>query len=79
MPGAAVIEVSDTGKGICAEQAERIFDPFFSHRADGEGGTGLGLTICKSIVERYAGTIEVASVHGHGAVFRVRLPLVSNS
>ena len=75
----AVIEVSDNGKGICDEQLERIFDPFFSYRADGEGGTGLGLTICKSIVERYAGTIEVSSVPGQGAVFRVRLPLVSNS
>ncbi len=75
----AVIAVCDTGKGISAEQAERIFDPFFSHRADGEGGTGLGLAICKSIVERYAGTIAVSSVYGHGAEFRVRLPLVSNS
>jgi len=75
----AVIEVRDTGKGISAERIERIFDPFFSHRADGEGGTGLGLTICKTIVERYAGTIEVASVPGQGAVFRVGLPWVGNS
>jgi signal transduction histidine kinase/HAMP domain-containing protein len=75
----AVIEVRDTGMGISAGQAERIFDPFFSHRADGEGGTGLGLAICKSIVERYAGTIAVTSVYGQGAVFRVCLPLVSNS
>jgi signal transduction histidine kinase len=75
----AVIEVRDTGRGISAGQIERIFDPFFSHRADGEGGTGLGLTICKSIVERYAGTIEVSSVPGQGTVFTVRLPLVSNS
>jgi signal transduction histidine kinase len=58
---------------------DHIFDPFFSHRADGEGGTGLGLAICKTIVERYAGTIEVSSVPGQGAVFSVRLPLVSHS
>jgi len=75
----AVIAVCDTGRGISAGQIERIFDPFFSHRADGEGGTGLGLTICKSIVERYAGTIQVSSVPGQGTVFTVRLPLVSNS
>ena len=74
-----MIEVSDTGEGIPVEQIDRIFDPFFSHRADGESGTGLGLTICQSIVERYAGTIEVANAPGGGAVFRVRLPLASDA
>jgi signal transduction histidine kinase len=58
---------------------DNIFDPFFSHRADGEGGTGRGLAISKAIVERYAGTIEVSSVAGQGAVFSVRLPLVDHS
>ena len=75
----AVIEVRDTGLGIPSGMVDHIFDPFFSHRADGEGGTGLGLAICKAIVERYAGTIEVSSVPGQGAVFSVRLPLVSHS
>ncbi len=75
----AVIEVRDTGLGIPSAMIDHIFDPFFSHRADGEGGTGLGLAICKTIVERYAGTIEVSSVPGQGAVFSVRLPLVSHS
>lgn len=74
----AVLEISDTGKGIPVDELVRIFDPFFSHRADGEGGTGLGLTICKSIIERYAGTIEVSSQVGQGAVFRVFFPLVKN-
>jgi signal transduction histidine kinase len=73
-----VLEVSDTGKGIPAEEIGRIFDPFFSRRADGEGGTGLGLTICKSIIERYVGSIEVSSQVGQGAVFRVFFPLVRN-
>lgn len=71
----ALIEFRDSGKGIPDTDIERIFDPFFSRRADGEGGTGLGLTICKNIVERYDGTIEVASEPGRGAVFRVFLPL----
>jgi len=75
----AVIEVRDTGLGIPSGMIDHIFDPFFSHRADGEGGTGLGLAICKTIIERYAGTIEVSSVPGQGAVFSVRLPLVSHS
>jgi len=74
----AVIVVRDNGKGISAQDIERIFDPFFSQRADGEGGTGLGLTICKSIVERYGGRIEVSSVPGQGAVFRVLFPLAGS-
>jgi len=65
--------VIDSGCGIPEERLERIFDPFYSHRADGEGGTGLGLTICKSIVERYGGRIEVSSRSGAGASFRVFL------
>mgnify|MGYP001178247365 CR=1 FL=1 len=70
---AVLIEVIDQGCGIPGDLQERIFDPFYSHRADGEGGTGLGLTICKSIVERYGGSIEVASQPGQGTTFRVRL------
>lgn len=73
----ALIEVEDGGCGIPEDIRSRIFDPFFSKRADGEGGTGLGLTICKSIVERYGGSIEVTSAVGKGATFRVRLPRTS--
>ena len=71
----AVLEVIDGGCGIPDEAVGRIFDPFYSRRADGEGGTGLGLTICKSIVERYGGRIEVASREGAGTTFRVILPV----
>lgn len=70
----ATIEIVDRGCGIPEDALPRIFDPFFSRRADGEGGTGLGLTICKSIVERYGGKIEVSSVWGEGTTFRVSLP-----
>lgn len=69
----AIVEVIDRGCGIPEDRLGRIFDPFYSHRADGEGGTGLGLTICKSIVERYGGRIEVSSQAGAGATFRVFL------
>ena len=69
----AIVEVIDSGCGIPEDRLERIFDPFYTRRADGEGGTGLGLTICKSIVERYGGRIEVISQAGAGTTFRVFL------
>jgi signal transduction histidine kinase len=73
--GKAIIEIADTGIGMSAEQVERIFDPFFSRRADGVAGTGLGLTIVKNFVERMGGDIEVDSAPGAGSTFRLRLPL----
>lgn len=68
------IEFIDTGTGIPAELRRRIFEPFFSHRADGEGGTGLGLPICKSIIEDMGGSIQAESVWGEGSTFIVILP-----
>jgi len=67
------IAVKDTGVGISRDTVERIFDPYFSSRADGVEGTGMGLTICKEIVETYGGTITVDSVEGAGTTFRVVL------
>ena len=58
-----------------AELVERIFDPFFSRRADGVAGTGLGLTIVKTIVDRMQGSISVKSTQGQGTCFSIRLPL----
>ncbi len=63
---------TDNGKGISADALPNIFDPFFSDRADRINGTGLGLTISKSIVERFDGTIEVDSVPGQGTHFTMR-------
>lgn len=77
--GEAVIEVADSGIGIKPEFIERIFDPFFSRRADGVTGTGLGLTIVKSIVDRLQGTISVESEPDRGTTFRIRLPLAESS
>lgn len=71
------IEVADNGRGIPADHLEHIFDPFYSRRADGVAGTGLGLTIVKNIVERFGGRIEVVSVPGAGARFTFRLPLAT--
>lgn len=72
--GAAILRFSDTGVGIDAADVRHIFEPFFSRRADGVSGTGLGLTISKSIVSRYDGSISVDSSKGVGSVFTVTLP-----
>lgn len=71
----AMIEIIDTGEGIEPEILSRIFDPFFSNRADQVAGTGLGLTIVKNIIECCRGSIEVESTRNQGTLFRVRLPL----
>jgi len=71
------IQVSDTGKGIPAEDLPRLFDRFFrseSARAEGEGGFGLGLSIAKNIVDSMGGSISVDSVPGEGTVFTVVIP-----
>ena len=74
--GLAILEVSDPGKGIAPEDLRRVFERFY--RADksrtGTGNSGLGLPICKSIVEAHGGTIEAASA-GTGATITLRLPV----
>jgi CheY-like chemotaxis protein len=72
-PDEAIIEVRDTGPGIRPEVRERIFEPFVTTKAVGEG-TGLGLFVCRNLVTELKGTIEVESGEGGGALFRVRLP-----
>ncbi len=69
-----LLQVIDTGCGMDEETRAHIFHPFFSRRADGVHGTGLGLTICRAIVERHGGVISVDSAPGQGARFSVRLP-----
>ena len=69
------ISVQDNGPGIASKDGARIFNAF--HRAQtghGEAGYGLGLAICKRLVERYGGTLTVMSEPGHGARFSVKLP-----
>jgi len=66
--------VADTGRGIASAVRERIFDPFFSSKANGGKGVGLGLSISHSIVEAHHGRILVDSVEGRGATFTVVLP-----
>jgi len=65
--------VSDTGPGIPADRMDRIFEPFFTTKSD---GLGMGLAICRSIVELHGGGISVANNQGKGVSFTVVLPAV---
>lgn len=69
-----VVRVSDTGKGINAEDIKRVFDPFFTTKAIGEG-TGLGLSISYGIIQRHHGRINVESTPGKGTTFTTIIPL----
>lgn len=70
---ALITEIEDTGKGIPAEVAGKLFEPFATFGK--AGGTGLGLSICKRIVEDHGGTISARNEPGRGAIFRFSLPL----
>jgi two-component system, NtrC family, sensor kinase len=74
--GAVVIEVIDQGPGVPPELRRRIFEPFFTTKQD-RGGSGLGLAICHRLIAEIGGVLELDSVPGHGATFRVRLPAVA--
>jgi len=66
------VEITDTGPGIPEDLLADIFKPFFTTKHQ---GTGLGLSISRSIVESHCGIMEVESVRGCGATFRIRLPI----
>ena len=70
----ACLTVADNGEGIAPQNLERIFEPFFTTKDVGSG-TGLGLAMAYSIVQRHGGFIEVESSEGAGTVFRIYLPL----
>lgn len=68
----AIIRVRDNGLGLTEEDKQRVFEPFFSKKA---GGTGLGLYVTHSIIERHSGYIYVDSEYGVGTTFSVYLPV----
>ncbi len=70
------VSVRDEGVGIPAEHRERIFEPFFRlYPASKDGGTGVGLSICKRLVEAHGGEITVASAPGEGSTFTFTIPV----
>lgn len=74
----AMIEVSDTGMGIHPQQLPHVFDRFFQARQEdnlANQGTGIGLALCKELVDLHSGKIEVESELGKGSVFSVFLPM----
>lgn len=70
----AHIMVKDHGVGISPENLEAIFDPFVRVTRNQEAGTGVGLSICRRVVERHGGQVSVESTEGEGSTFHVRLP-----
>jgi signal transduction histidine kinase len=71
------IRVADTGVGIAPENLRQIFEPFFTTKTpdeNGHGGTGLGLSVCRQIIEQHHGRIRVESVVGKGSAFILKLP-----
>jgi two-component system, OmpR family, sensor kinase len=76
-PASAILTVSDTGIGIPPADLPHIFDRFYrvdKARSRPQGSTGLGLAICKAIIDAQRGKIEVASIPNEGTTFTVRLP-----
>ena len=75
------LTVRDTGCGMPPEVLHRIFDPYFSTKdgpdATGKGGTGLGLSFCRSIIEAHRGKIRVESSVGRGTAFMIKLPVAA--
>jgi signal transduction histidine kinase len=68
------IAVEDSGMGIDSKNVSRIFDPFFTTKPD---GMGLGLSICRSIVENYGGRLSASRAQPYGSVFHIFLPIES--
>ncbi len=74
----AEVQITDTGVGIPPADLRRIFEPFFTTKvgpdATGQGGTGLGLSVCRDIVEAHRGRLRAESRIGQGTTFTLRLP-----
>jgi two-component system sensor histidine kinase FlrB len=72
--GGVLLKVADNGRGIDAALQERLFEPFFTTRAE---GTGLGLAIVRGVVQAHGGEVQLTSAPGAGSEFVLRLPLAS--
>jgi len=77
-PDFVTLDIADNGTGVPEALRARIFEPFFTTKPAGSG-TGVGLSVCRGIVEAHDGTIEVDDADGGGARFTVRLPIARRS
>jgi len=76
--GMVEVRVGDSGQGIPPDRLRMIFEPFFTTKEpddSGHGGTGLGLSVCRQIIEHHNGRIRVESQVGKGSTFTVKLPV----
>jgi signal transduction histidine kinase len=79
--GMVELKVGDTGVGIPRDRLGLIFEPFYTTKepdANGHGGTGLGLSVCRQIIEQHQGRIRVESLAGKGTTFTVKLPITQD-
>jgi signal transduction histidine kinase len=70
------IDIADTGGGIASEDLPKVMEPFFTTKAAGKG-TGLGLPICRRIIQEHHGTLDLASALGQGTTVHIALPVHS--
>ena len=74
--------IRDTGSGIPSDQLPRIFDRFYTTKSgpdeSGKGGTGLGLSACRDIIEAHRGRVRVESTPGKGTAFTIKLPAANS-
>jgi signal transduction histidine kinase len=70
-PSTVLVTIEDTGTGIDSKDKERIFEPFFTTKSE---GTGIGLAICRAIVESHGGSLHASANHPYGTIFHVALP-----
>jgi signal transduction histidine kinase len=67
-----VVAFQDSGTGIDRKHQDRIFEPFFTTKS---AGTGIGLTICRSIIDAHGGNLRVSANKPHGTIFEVVVPV----
>jgi len=70
-----ILSIEDSGPGIDPKHAENIFDAFITTKSH---GMGLGLALCRMIIERHSGELSVSPAHPRGSIFRVVLPIFAN-
>ena len=70
-PSSVLITIEDSGPGVESENIERIFEPFYTTKS---GGTGMGLSICRSIVQEHGGRLFATPGHSCGLAMQISLP-----